>query len=172
MTRRFVSLIVLATALSGPVDLLARLQQKREAAQQKAQKKETVSCWPGEPEIQNANPGKHRPGRLPPELANAKVQRSAVLLKLCIAETGDVARVLVLESSGHPDVDKHFTTELSKWTFAPAERDKKRVRSVLPVTILLHPKQLPVIQRRDEPDSQRRGFGSTDVGSSYQISTL
>jgi len=140
MTPRFVSLIVLAMALSGPVDLLACQAHKPKATQKNAQKKETVSCWPGEPEIQNPNPSKHRPSRLPPELANAKVQRSVMLLKLCVSETGDVTRVLVLESSGNLEVDKHYTTELSKWTFAPAERDKKRVRSVVPVTVTLYVK--------------------------------
>lgn len=138
MKPRFVLLIVLAAALSGPVDLLARQGQKPKAAQKNAQKKEAVSCWPGEPEIQNPKPSKHRPSRLPPELANAKVQRSVMLLKLCVSEAGDVARVLVLKSSGNPDVDKHYTTELSKWTVAPAERDNNRVRSVVPVTVTLY----------------------------------
>ena len=134
MNTRHVLLIVLAVALSASVGLLA-LQERRPKAEQK---KESVSCWPGEPEIQNPNPGKHRPGRLPPELAKAKVQRSVMLLKLCVSETGEVARVLVLESSGNADVDKHYTAELSKWSFAPAVRDKKRVRSVVPVTITLY----------------------------------
>lgn len=134
MKARLVLLIVLGVALKAPADLLALQGQKPKAAQ----KKEAVSCWPGEPEIQNPNPGKHRPSRLPAELANAKVQRSVILLKVCVSETGDVARVLVLESSGNPDVDKHYTTELSKWTFKPAERDKKKVRSVVPVTVTLY----------------------------------
>jgi len=138
MKPRAVLLMVLAVALSGPVDLLARQAQTPKAGQKNAQKKETVSCGPGEPEIQNPNPSKHRPSRLPLELANEKVQRSVMLLKLCVSETGDVTRVLVLESSGNRGVDKHYTTELSKWTFAPAERDKKRVRSVVPVTVTLY----------------------------------
>lgn len=134
MKDRLVLLIVLAVALSAPADLAALQRQKPKAAQ----KKEAVSCWPGEPEIQSPSPGKHRPSRLPPELSNAKVQRSVMLLKVCVSEAGDVARVLVLESSGNPDVDKYYTTELSKWTFTPAERDRKKVRSVLSVAVTLY----------------------------------
>ena len=112
-------LVVLAMALNGP---------------------EPVSCWPDEPEIQNTNPAKHRPNRLPPEFANEKVQRSGMLFTLCVSETGDVARVLVLKSSGNPDIDNHFTAQLSNWIFPPAERDRKRVRSVVSVTVFLCPK--------------------------------
>jgi hypothetical protein len=84
----FVFPILLGRVLSGPIDLLARVEYEPNAAQKNAQKK-------------------------------------------------DVARVLVLESSGNTDVEKHCATELSKWTFAPAERDKKQVRSVVPVAITL-----------------------------------
>ena len=75
---------------------------------------------------------------MPPELANAQVRRSVMFLKLCVSETGEVARLLVLESSGNPDVDKYYSTQLSKWTFTPAERDKRKVRSVVPVTVTLY----------------------------------
>jgi hypothetical protein len=138
MTPGFVFLIVLAAAVSGPIDRLAGHGQQPKTAQKETQKKAYPGCWPGEPEIENPNPGKHQAVRLPPELVNVKVQRSVLLLKLCVSETGDVARVLVLESSGNTDVDKHYATELSTWTFAPAERDKKRIRSVVPVAITLH----------------------------------
>ena len=98
---------------------------------------EAARCWPGAPEIQDPNPGKHRPSRLPPQLANARVRSPGMLLRLCVSEAGQVARVLVLESSGNPDVDKYYTTELSKWRFPPAEQDGRRVRSVVPVTVNL-----------------------------------
>jgi hypothetical protein len=63
------------------------------------------------------------------------VRRSVIILKLCVSETGEVARVLVLESWGNADVDKYFTTELSRWTFTPAEREQGSVRSLVPVTV-------------------------------------
>ena len=108
--------------------------------QGKQPRSEPTGCWPGGREIQNPNPGRHRPGRLPLELANAKVQRSVMLLKVCISETGDVPRVLVLESSGNPDVDKYYTTQLMKWTFTPVERANKKVPSVIRVAITLYVK--------------------------------
>jgi outer membrane biosynthesis protein TonB len=63
-----------------------------------------------------------------------------MLLKVCISETGDVPRVLVLESSGNPDVDKYYTAELMKWTFTPVERANKKVPSVIPVAVTLYVK--------------------------------
>jgi hypothetical protein len=69
MTPGFVFLIVLA-AVSGPIDLLAGHGQKPKTAQKETQKQAYPGCWPGEPEIENPNPGKHRPVRLPPELVN------------------------------------------------------------------------------------------------------
>jgi TonB family protein len=129
-----VLLTMLAIALSTPVDLLALQGDKPKTPQ----KKQVESCWLGEPEIQNPNPGKRRPSHLPPELANVRVQRSVMLLKLCLSKSGEVARVLVLESSGNPDVDKYYTTELSTWSFVPVERNKKKVRSVVPVTVTLY----------------------------------
>jgi TonB family protein len=133
MNAHLVLLTVLAFAVGSSAHVTALGAQKASDAK----KKEQV-CWPGEPEIQNPNPGKHRPSRLPPEFANAKVQRSVMLLKLCVSETGDVARVLVLQSSGNPDVDKYYMTELSKWTFTPAERERRRVRSFVPVAVTLY----------------------------------
>jgi len=63
-----------------------------------------------------------------------------MLLKVCIADTGEVSRVLVIRSSGNADVDSYYTRELSKWTFTPVEREKKKVRSVVPVTVTLYVK--------------------------------
>ncbi len=134
MNARLVLLTVLALALGSPADVLATEVQKPRSAKKPVQS----SCWPGEQEIRNPNIGKHRPSGLPPELADAKVRRSVMLLKLCVSHTGEVARVLVLESSGNADVDKYYTTELSKWTFKAAEREKRKVRSVVPVTVTLY----------------------------------
>ena len=42
---------------------------------------------------------------------------------------------------GEPEIENlnhHFTTQVSMWTFPPAERDEKRVRSFVPVAITLH----------------------------------
>ena len=136
MNASLVLLTLLVAPLGSSADSLP-LPRERPSA---VQKKQAESCWPGEIEIQNPKPGKHRPSRLPPELANARVRRSVMLLKLCVSQVGDVARVLVLESSGNPDVDKDDTTELSKWTFTPPERDKRKVRSVVPVTVTLYVK--------------------------------
>jgi outer membrane biosynthesis protein TonB len=101
-------------------------------------KEQRSVCWPGEREIKNPNPASRRPTRLPPELVDAKVQRSVVLLKACISESGDVPRVIVVQSSGNADVDGYYKAELSKWRFAPAERDKKKIRSVVDVAISLY----------------------------------
>jgi TonB family protein len=98
------------------------------------------ACWPGEAEIQNPHIGSRRTPLLPPELADEKVQRSVMSLKLCVSETGEVARVLLLRSSGNAKVDTYYTTELSKWTFKPAEREKRSIRSVVPVTVTLYVK--------------------------------
>ena len=103
-----------------------------------AKKKEQMNCWPGEPEIQNPNTGKRRPPRLPPTLVNAKTERSVILLKLCVSDTGEVARVLLLDSSGNADVDNHYTKALSTWTFTPVEREKRKVRSVVSVAVTLY----------------------------------
>lgn len=98
------------------------------------------ACWPGEAEIQNPNIGSRRTPPLPQELAEEKVQRSVMSLKLCVSENGGVARVLLLRSSGNAKVDAYYTTELSKWTFKPAEKEKRTVHSVVPVTVTLYVK--------------------------------
>jgi hypothetical protein len=134
--QRKMSVVVVAFVLGLSSPMLVAGPQ----SQGKVQQKELASCWPGGQETQNPNSRKHRPSRLPPALAKARVQRSVMLLKLCISERGDVARVLVLESSGNPDVDNYYSTELSKWTFTPAQRDNKKVPTVSSVAITLYVK--------------------------------
>jgi hypothetical protein len=135
MMTQFVLQIVIASALAYPTHASLFLQKGSDA-----KKEEQAMCWPGEPEIQNANPGKHRPSRLPRGLAKEKVKRSVILLKLCVSDTGNVARVLVLRSSGNAAVDDYYVKDLSSWTFTPVEHDKRNVRSVVPVTVTLYMK--------------------------------
>ncbi len=130
----FLMLLVVLTGIGTAPDFTSSYDQKLG----NAEKKEETACWHGEPETQNQNVGKRRPTRLPPDLANAKVRRSVVLLKLCISETGDVARVIVLRSSGNADIDRFYCKELQKWTFTPVLRNNKKARSVLPVTVTLY----------------------------------
>ena len=127
-------LIVLASALGGAANGTALREQKRAAVE-----KEQVTCWPGEPEIQNRSAGRpRRPIHLPAELANATVRvGSVVLLKLCVAERGEVARVLTIKSSGNAAVDDFYSKELSKRTFTPVERERRKVRSVVSVAITI-----------------------------------
>ena len=128
----FGCLVVLAIALGRPIDPLAGHGQTKTA------EKAYSGCWPGEPEIENPNPARHRPNLLPPEHSNSLIKRTIMLLRLCVSETGEVSRVSVLESSGNSDIDNHFTKQVSKWAFPPAERNKKRLRSFVPVAITLH----------------------------------
>jgi len=127
-------LTVVGVALGG---LAPQNAQTRSRDTKRSQRN---ACWPGEAEIQNPNTGSRRAPRLPPELADEKVQRSVMSLKLCVSETGEVARVLLLRSSGSAKIDTYYTTELSKWTFKPAEREKRSVHSVVPVTVTLYVK--------------------------------
>lgn len=134
MNAHLVLVTMLVLGVGTPIHVATLESQKSRDVKKKAQ-----VCWPGgEPEIDNPNPGRHRPTRLPENLANAKVHRSVMLLKLCVADTGEVDRVLVLESSGNAEVDKYYTTEMSKWTFPPVERDKRPIRTVVPVSVTLY----------------------------------
>ena len=125
-----------------PVILVLALGNLTALAGQKpsdARKQEQVTCWPGEPEIQNRSTGKpRRPIGLPAELANATVRvGSVVLLKLCVTDSGEVARALTIKSSGNAGVDDFYSKELSKRTFTPVEREGRKVRSVVSVAITI-----------------------------------
>jgi TonB family protein len=122
--------VVFVLALGNPTALAGQTPSD-------ARKQEQVTCWPGEPEIQNRSTSKPRtPIHLPPELAKAIV-RGSVILKLCVTDRGEVERVLTLKSSGNAAVDDHYTKELSKRTFTPIERDKRKLRSVVTVAITI-----------------------------------
>jgi hypothetical protein len=130
---RFAGAALLGLALGFPTQLVGADAQETGGTKGSVQ-----MCWPGEHEIQNPNVRSRRPPRLPVELANEKVQRSVLSFRLCIADAGSVARVLVILSSGNKKIDKYYTTELSNWTFMPAERENRKVPSVLPVTVNLY----------------------------------
>jgi len=131
--------IILSTVVAIALGALVAAQDAQTRSRDTKTSQRNV-CWPGEAEIQNSNIGSRRTPRLPPELADEKVQRSVMSLKLCVSETGEVARVLLLRSSGNAKVDTYYTTELSKWTFKPAEKDKRSIHSVVPVTVTLYVK--------------------------------
>ena len=92
-------------------------------------------CWPGV-EAQNPDIKGRKPPILPADLADA-VTANIAMLKLCVDESGKVARVLVLRSSGSRKVDAFFQKELSKWIFRPVTRDGKPAESVANVAIAL-----------------------------------
>jgi hypothetical protein len=93
-------------------------------------------CWPEQPEIGNPNPPK--PGQpLSPPRKNAKTRLSMLDLKLCVNEEGKVVRVIVLKSSGDRDVDRYYVREMLKRTFAPVEREGKKVRTVVGFSAIL-----------------------------------
>jgi outer membrane biosynthesis protein TonB len=124
-------LVAVLIAMSGAIPNAASNQQQAEQKNSTAQ-----MCWADE--IRNPNPGAVKPPLLSPELASAEVRRTAVLLKVCIRETGQVDRVLVLKSTGNVDVDSYFVKEMSKRTFKPLRRANANVRSAAEVAVLFH----------------------------------
>lgn len=101
------------------------------------QTKEQAQCWPGG-EVKNPGVSARKPPPLPERLSGAVIQRSLVSLKLCIDSVGKVDRTMILNSSGNKDVDAFYVSELSKWAFKPAYRERVPVPSVVVVAITLY----------------------------------
>jgi hypothetical protein len=111
-----------------------------ESSSSEVQRRTEEPCWDSVREFKNTNPGRHKPIRLPMDLENAPVSHSPVVVKLCISESGRVARALLVQSSGNADVDRFYVKELSARTFIPLQKHSKKVRSVLRVTISVYVK--------------------------------
>jgi tetratricopeptide (TPR) repeat protein len=137
-THELLGLALLKMGRHDDAQVALREAARRAGQASRQSKMRGVRCWDDDPEIENRSNGKRPLTALPKELNEATLTRSVMLLKLCVTERGDVARVLVLESSGNVRVDAHFTNAMMVWRFMPAERDKKKIRSVVPVAITLH----------------------------------
>jgi TonB family protein len=97
--------------------------------------KEPETCWGSSKEVKNRDRTRRIPPPLPAKLASVKVQRTTVLLKLCIDTSGRVARTLVVVSSGSKDVDEYYRSAVAKWTFEPAVSEGERVKSVFLLSV-------------------------------------
>ena len=135
MTHRFAALILLMIFV-GNSNVAAFSQRSSRRTDERSRPR----CWTDEAEIENPDVKNRRPIRLPSELATAKTRRAIMLLKLCVSETGAVARVIVVESSGNLDVDDFYLKEFSKWVFKPVERRHRRIRTVATVAVTLYQK--------------------------------
>jgi hypothetical protein len=78
-----------------------------------------------------------------------EAERSKSIAQMCSADEvrnpnpgtvkpTEIARVLVLRSTGNADIDDYFVREISKRTFRPLRRANKNVRSVAEVAVLFH----------------------------------
>jgi hypothetical protein len=97
-------------------------------------------CWEDGEEIENPDSRDRPPIVLPERLWKEPVRVPAIRIKLCIAPSGKVARVIQLESSGNDRVDQHYRAEWSKRTFKPLMRNGGAVRSVATVTTRWNPR--------------------------------
>ena len=115
---------------------LAPAPQAPAAPQAAAALKENERCWPGI-EAQNPDIKGRKPPILPRDLERASVNSPTAVLKLCVNDSGKVARVLTLRSTGNRKVDTFFERELAKWTFKPMTRDGQPAESVATIGISL-----------------------------------
>lgn len=106
---------------------------------QPSQAQAEPSCWPRRPEVITADPTPRKLPALPRQLTGLEVKQFSVALKVCIDEKGQVARTLVLRSSGNREVDAFFQAATAKWKFKPAQQGGKAVPSVLRVSTTWNP---------------------------------
>ena len=97
--------------------------------------KPVPKCWKDVPEVRNAKGSGKQPPSLPDRFSGAKVLRTAILVKLCISDTGIVERSIVLSSSGNSDIDRFYDEELSDWVFMAPLVNGKPVKSVSVVAV-------------------------------------
>lgn len=102
--------------------------------------KEEHRCWKGPEEVKNPDGARRKAPPLPERFEGAKVRRTAVVVKLCIDAAGQVARTLVLVSSGNMEVDDFYRNTLSKWTFRPVVKDGEPTPSVFTVAVNWNPR--------------------------------
>jgi TonB family protein len=72
---------------------------------------------------------------LPSTLASATVKRRIVALKLCIDETGQVSRSIVVTSSGNRNIDRYYQDQVSRWTLKPVMQGQKPRGSVANISV-------------------------------------
>jgi TonB family protein len=102
---------------------------------------QTPRCWAGSgEETKNTDGAGRKAPPLPERFENAKVLRTAVVLKLCVDESGKVAKTLVVTSSGNTDVDSFYREAVAGWIFKPAKRGGVVVPSVFTMAVNWNPR--------------------------------
>jgi TonB family protein len=120
-----------AVALGFEIDTQPRSQMNQQ----------TPRCWAGSGvETKNTDGAGRKAPPLPERFENAKVRRTAVVLKLCVDASGKVARTVVVTSSGNTDVDSFYRAAVAGWTFKPATQDGVAVPSVFTIAVNWNPR--------------------------------
>ncbi len=117
----------------GHVALTTQVEQRA------SHKKDEPICWPNRGELVTSDASPRRLPKLPKRLMQRQVKQFSVTLKVCISENGDVARTLILRSSGDKQVDAFFQAATTKWRFKPMQQQGKAVPSILRVSTVWNP---------------------------------
>lgn len=100
---------------------------------------QSEACWPEEFQNNNKKTGDY------PDLAKVdcgkeleqSLRSRRITVKLCIDESGNVVRAVVLKSLC-PEADKALCEAMSKWQFEPYLADGKAVPSVCVLTVTIN----------------------------------
>ena len=108
-------------------------------AQQARNPQREQRCWKEAEEIVNRHSARRTASPLPARFDGEKVDRTAIVLKLCIDASGDVVRTIVLTSSGNKAIDGFYKDTLSKWQFKPVIKNGVAVPSVATIAVNWNP---------------------------------
>jgi protein TonB len=97
---------------------------------------------PKMPRIAGARYG-HNPAPAYPSEARRRGWEGTVLLLVEILENGRPERVTVQQSSGYRTLDEAARGAVSRWTFIPAQRDGRPIRSLVEVPIVFSLRREP-----------------------------
>jgi TonB family protein len=106
-----------------------------DVAQRSSRPSSTVLCWKDIEEVKNPDVRAKKMPVLPASLASATVKRPLVALKVCINESGEVPRSIVVTSSGNRKVDQFYQDTVSRWKLKPVIRNGKPTPSVANVSV-------------------------------------
>lgn len=133
----FEGTILAALLLSGDPQVPQEMTctSQTDPASPTAEEEKDKRCWKDSEEVKNPDKTPRKTPLLAERFERVKVRRSVVVLKLCIDSSGNVARTVVLTSSGNTEVDDFFRSAVSKWTFEPATKDGEPVPSVYTIAV-------------------------------------
>lgn len=116
-----------------------RIASDTEIEQRGSRTSDEPRCWPNGSELVTSDASPRRLPKLPKRLLKRPVKQFSVTLKVCIAETGNVVRTVILRSSGDKEVDEFFQAATGKWQFTRTLQAGKPVRTVLRVSTVWNP---------------------------------